>query len=125
MPKEFRPPGGGRAWGVGIFNSLQVWLCVGVLYVKTHLSPGGRNPIEGKFGQAKVAYGLNKIRAKLSATSTSWIAAIALVLNLVKFTRQALVRLIFSLKIFEVKSFECLMNIQYNFNVKKAALVSL
>ena len=93
--------------------------------VKIHLSPGERNPIEGKFGQAKVAYGLNKIRAKLSSTSTSWIAAIALVLNLVKLTRQALVRLIFSLKIFEVKIFDWLINIQYNFNVKKAALVSL
>ena len=66
--------------------------------VKIHLSPGERNPIEGKFGQAKVAYGLNKVRAKLSSTSTSWIAAIALVLNLVRLTRQALVRLIFLLK---------------------------
>jgi IS5 family transposase len=66
--------------------------------VKVHLSPGERNPIEGKFGQAKVAYGLNKIRAKLSSTSTSWIAAIALVLNLVKLMRQALVCLIFSIK---------------------------
>lgn len=93
--------------------------------VKIHLSPGERNPIEGKFGQAKVAYGLNKIRAKLSSTSTSWIAAIALVLNLVKLTRQALVRLIFSRKIFEVKIFEWLINIQYNFNVKNPALVSL
>ncbi|HUZ59714.1 MAG TPA: transposase, partial [Hanamia sp.] len=44
--------------------------------VKIHLSPGERNPIEGKFGQAKVAYGLNKVRAKLVNTSTSWIAAI-------------------------------------------------
>lgn len=66
--------------------------------VKIHLSPGERNPIEGKFGQAKVAYGLNKIRAKLANTSTSWIAAIALVLNLVKLTRQALVSLLFLLR---------------------------
>jgi IS5 family transposase len=71
--------------------------------VRVHLSPGERNPIEGKFGQAKVAYGLNKIRAKLSSTSTSWIAAIALVLNLVKLTRQALLRLIFSIKVFGLK----------------------
>lgn len=67
--------------------------------VKIHLSPGERNPIEGKFGQAKVAYGLNKVRAKLSSTSTSWIAAIAIVLNLVKLTRQALVSPILPLKI--------------------------
>ncbi len=93
--------------------------------VKVHLSPGERNPIEGKFGQAKVAYGLNKIRAKLSTTSTSWIAAIALVLNLVKLTRQALLRLIFSLKIFEVENFGWLINIQHTLNVKKSASVSL
>lgn len=63
--------------------------------LKVHLSPGERNPIEGKFGQAKVAYGLEKIKAKLSTTSQSWIAAIAIVLNLVRLTRHALLRLIF------------------------------
>ncbi len=49
-----------------------------------HVSPGERNPIEGKFGQAKTAYGLNCIRARLQVTSQSWIASIILVLNLVK-----------------------------------------
>ncbi|MCX6278369.1 MAG: transposase, partial [Bacteroidetes bacterium] len=44
------------------------------------------NPIEGKFGQAKTAYGLNRIKARLSQTSESWIATIILVLNLVKLT---------------------------------------
>jgi IS5 family transposase len=58
--------------------------------VAVHLRPGERNPIEGKFGQAKLAYGLDCIRAKLKETSESWIACIALVLNLVKLTRQAL-----------------------------------
>jgi transposase, IS5 family len=62
--------------------------------VEDHVSPGERNPIEGKFGQAKTAYGLDKIRAKLSITSQSWIASIALVLNLVNMTRRALVCLI-------------------------------
>lgn len=38
-----------------------------------HLSLGKRNPVEGKFRQAKVAYGLANIRAKLSTTSQSWI----------------------------------------------------
>ena len=52
--------------------------------VPIHLSPGERNPIEGKFGQAKTAYGLNRIKARLSGTSESWIASIILVLNLVK-----------------------------------------
>lgn len=52
--------------------------------VPIHLSPGERNPIEGKFGQAKTGYGLNRIRARLIGTSQTWIASIFLVLNLVK-----------------------------------------
>jgi len=49
-----------------------------------HVRPGERNPIEGKFGQAKTAYGLNRIKARLPQTSESWIATIILVLNLIK-----------------------------------------
>ena len=52
--------------------------------VEDHISPGERNPIEGKFGQAKTAYGMNRIKARLSQTSESWIATIVLVLNLIK-----------------------------------------
>lgn len=52
--------------------------------VPIHVSPGERNPIEGKFGQAKTGYGLNRIRARLKPTNESWIACIFLVLNLVK-----------------------------------------
>ena len=55
-----------------------------------HISPGERNPIEGKFGQAKTAYGMNRIKARLQNTSQSWIATIVLVLNLVKLTREVL-----------------------------------
>jgi hypothetical protein len=66
------------------------------------VSPGERNPIEGKFGQAKVAYGLECIKAKLKTTSESWIAAITLVLNLVNLTRLGLVSLY--LKVLEMKS---------------------
>ncbi|MDA3860177.1 MAG: IS5 family transposase [Melioribacteraceae bacterium] len=44
-----------------------------------------RNHIEGKFGQAKNAYGLSKIRARRQDTSESWIASIFFVMNLVKF----------------------------------------
>lgn len=51
------------------------------------VSPGERNPIEGKFGQAKTGYGMASIGAKLKTTSESWIAAIMLVLNLVNQTR--------------------------------------
>lgn len=52
--------------------------------VEDHVSPGERNPIEGTFGQAKTAYGMNRIKARLTQTSESWIATIVLVLNLVK-----------------------------------------
>jgi hypothetical protein len=58
--------------------------------VSIHVSPGERNPVEGKFGQAKTGYGLNRIRARLRGTSESWIASIILVLNLVKLAGEAL-----------------------------------
>ena len=51
--------------------------------------PGERNPIEGKFGQAKTAYGMNRIKARLRATSESWIASIVLVLNLINIIGEA------------------------------------
>ncbi len=65
--------------------------------VQQHVSPGERNPIEGKFGQAKTAYGLNRIKARLRGTSESWIACIILVLNLVKLAGAALLSLIFKI----------------------------
>ena len=58
--------------------------------VSIHVSPGERNPIEGKFGQAQTGYGLNRIKARLQQTSESWIAGIFLVLNLVKLAGAAL-----------------------------------
>lgn len=54
-----------------------------------HLRPGERNAIEGKFGQAKTKYGMDKIKARLKETSESWIASIVLVLNLVRLAGQA------------------------------------
>jgi hypothetical protein len=51
--------------------------------LSNQVSPGERNPIEGKFGQAKNAYGLDKVKARLANTSESWVASIILVLNLV------------------------------------------
>ena len=59
-----------------------------------HIRPGDRNPIEGKFVQAKTAYGLNRVKARLSDTSLSWIATIIMVLNLVKLTGEVLYYLI-------------------------------
>lgn len=67
--------------------------------VKNHIRPGERNPVEGKFGQAKTAFGLNCIKAKLQNTSESWVMSIVLVLNLVQWARQALYCLIRSIKI--------------------------
>lgn len=32
--------------------------------VEKHVSPGERNPIEGKFGQAKTGYGMNRIKVR-------------------------------------------------------------
>lgn len=57
--------------------------------VEDHVRRGERNPVEGKFGQAKNAYGLNRIRARLKGTSQSWIASIFMVLNLVKLAGEA------------------------------------
>ena len=57
--------------------------------VDNHIRPGERNPIEGKFGQAKTAYGMNRIKARLQDTSESWIASIVLVLNLIKLIGRA------------------------------------
>ena len=41
-----------------------------------------RIPIEGKFGQGKNGYGLNRIKAKRANTSFAWISSIFLVMNL-------------------------------------------
>jgi hypothetical protein len=59
--------------------------------------PGERNPIEAKFGQAKTAYGMNRIKARLRKTSASWIASIVLVLNLVNLIGKASLCLLLTL----------------------------
>jgi len=73
-----------------------------------HVRPGERNPIEGKFGQAKTAYGLNRIKARLQQTSESWIATIVLVLNLVKLAGQVPYWLIVRLLTFSANRAESL-----------------
>lgn len=60
------------------------------LALSNQVSPGERNPIEGKFGQAKAGYDMECIKAKLKTTSESWIASIVLVLNLVNLMRVSL-----------------------------------
>ena len=47
-----------------------------------------RNHIEGKFGQGKNGYNLNKIRAKLKETSESWVACIFFVMNLLNYQKK-------------------------------------
>lgn len=54
---------------------------------KQKVEQGIRNQVEGKFGQGKNGYNLNKIRARAPRTSESWIAAIFFVMNLVKFSK--------------------------------------
>jgi hypothetical protein len=46
-----------------------------------------RNHIEGKFGQGKNGYNLNKIRARLRETSESWIACIFFVMNMIHYEK--------------------------------------
>ena len=46
-----------------------------------------RNFIEGRFGQGKNGYRLNEIRARLKATSESWVACIFFVMNLIHYEK--------------------------------------
>jgi len=79
-----------------------------------HVRPGERNPIEGKFGQAKTAYGLNRVKARLYQTSQSWIATIVLVLNLVKLAGQVPLSLIWNEFYFSAKSdVQIVLNLNY------------
>jgi len=44
--------------------------------VPNHISPGARNPVGGKFGQAKATKEMNKIKEWFNQTSEFWIASI-------------------------------------------------
>jgi hypothetical protein len=90
-----------------------------------HVSPGERNPIEGKFGQAKTAYGLNRIKARLQQTSESWIASIIMVLNLVKLAGVESLWIILKLltltaRLFENKQYSIAQNHTLDLKNKKA-----
>ena len=56
---------------------------------RVEYNPGDRNPIEGKFGQAKVRYGMDRIKARLKDTSESLVAMILVVMNLVRLAQEA------------------------------------
>ena len=81
---------------------------------KIHISPGDRNPIEGKFGQAKRAYGLDKIKARSQQTSQTWIAMILLTVNLVRLTRAIPPALKIKFVIYFSATLERLLSIQKN-----------
>jgi len=55
-----------------------------------------RIPIEGKFGQGKNGYGLNKIKAKTAKTSFAWINSIFMVMNLMVLLRHFLLSTVFN-----------------------------
>ena len=78
--------------------------------VEDYVRPGERNPIEGKFGQGKIRYGLNCIQAKLKSTSESWIASIFMVLNLAKLAGS--IPLLFSMKV-EANIYRIYMNLKW------------
>jgi len=90
--------------------------------VADHVRPGQRNPIEGKFGQAKTAYGMSRIKARLRDTSQSWIASIIMVLNLVKLAGEAPLCLSFSACVGRI--FEKIENLLSNLGVWPAIAIS-
>jgi len=55
-----------------------------------------RNHIEGKFGQAKNGYNLNKIRARLVETAETWVSCIFFVMNLINYQKKTIFSSIFS-----------------------------
>jgi len=86
--------------------------------VEDHVRPGERNPIEGVFGQGKTAYGMNRIKARLTSTSGSWIAAILMVINLVKITRLVCHALNFTVAAFSAWMFE-IVSVIHGLGLKK------
>lgn len=66
---------------------------------------GLRNQIEGKFGQGKNAYSLNKVRTRTSRTSESWIACIMFMMNLIKYYQVFLFSFFLTLKKWKQKLF--------------------
>ena len=67
-----------------------------------------RNQIEGKFGQGKAGYNMNKIMARLADTQESWVASIVFVMNILQamkdifwqFFKERFFRLFFDRKLY-------------------------
>jgi IS5 family transposase len=69
-----------------------------------------RNHIEGKFGQGKNGYNLNEIRARLKATSESWVACIFFVMNLINYEKIGFLGSIFKWLYKLMEDLSCLVN---------------
>lgn len=94
--------------------------------VEHHVSPGERNPVEGKFGQAKNGYGMKRIRARLRNTSQSWIASIILVFNLVRLAGETLLWLVFSAwQAFRMAIWHCIQTEIEKFKPKNQLRINL
>lgn len=72
---------------------------------KARIEKNERNHIEGKFGQGKSRYNLNKIMARLDNTAESWISAIIFVMNVLKLSKDVFCAVLKSL-IVMVSAFE-------------------
>lgn len=72
-----------------------------------------RNQIEGKFGQGKAGYNMNKIMARLADTHESWVASIVFVMNILRAMKD-IFRQIFKERIFRL-FFERKLSKTYNF----------
>ena len=90
-----------------------------------------RIPIEGKFGEAKRRFGLNRIMAKLASTGESVIAITFLVMNLEKWQREALLlplSLMHAIKnamsgLWSWQNRQCYSSIQSNFSSNLTAII--
>ena len=89
------------------------------------IKPGQRNPLEGKFGQVKTTYGMDRIKARLQQTSESWIATIIMVLNLVKLTGQVpfcLLQSLFTYSAEGTKNIKCIIRKLKDLHCQKMAI---
>jgi len=85
-----------------------------------------RNHIEGKFGQAKNGYNLNKIRARLKSTSESWVACIFFIMNLLNYKKQVIFCSFFKqIHAFNIPVLRLLMNLKHFITPINTKLASL
>lgn len=79
---------------------------------KQKIERGIRNQVEGKFGQGKNAYDLNRVRTRTARTSESWIACIMFMMNLIKFSKDFLCSFLNQIKNMIILGFSVFPSIQ-------------